>query len=276
MQKRCPISFHYAFSHGAGYIVPPQSHFAYELVYYVKGSGNTTVGGSSFPFHQGSFTLTRPGTVHSEHHATAGNVMFIIFQADVPDELPNHVFHDSEDRIIETLLRDIFNELQERRQGYTEILELRLRELMIKIGRLSTPSTEGKSDITDFAVRYIREYYSTPIDWKDLASFCNYSYSHFRFLFKETMGVSPSQYLLGCRLDAAKQLLCETSLSCTEIAYRCGFPNNAKFSSYFKKAMGTSPKAWRLGATKHPVSPATQTKPSNTPPKAQKKSPADQ
>ena len=51
----------------------------------------------------------------------------------------------------------------------------------------------------------------------------NLSYDYFQHRFKELTGYSPQAFLLQQRLNGAKKLLVQTSLSCTEIAYRCGW-----------------------------------------------------
>ncbi|MBO4976774.1 MAG: AraC family transcriptional regulator [Lachnospiraceae bacterium] len=42
-----------------------------------------------------------------------------------------------------------------------------------------------------------------------------------------------------------EQMLLNKTLSCTEIAYRCGFSNSAQFSAMFKREKGISPYQYR-------------------------------
>ena len=248
MNEFCPIEFSYSFTHDAGYTVPLQHHACYELVYYISGSGTTVIGNKTHPISPGTFTLIHPFTEHSEHHVTAGSVMFINFHADVPKELTDRSFQDNKDQVIYNVLIRLLSELQTLKQNYKKILALELEEMIIHIDRLCQKSEPPTETAIEYAVRFIQEYHSTSIDWQNLARYCNYSYSHFRMIFKKATGVSPNEYLLNCRLNAAKNMLTQTTLSCTQIAYQCGFPDNAKFSSYFKAKVGMSPKDYRKQA----------------------------
>jgi AraC-like DNA-binding protein len=61
-------------------------------------------------------------------------------------------------------------------------------------------------------------------------------------------GLTPSEYLKTCRLQAARRLLSSTALadrSITEIAFECGFTSSAHFSTEFRKCFGTSPRTFR-------------------------------
>ena len=64
-------------------------------------------------------------------------------------------------------------------------------------------------------------------------------------------GLTPSEYLKVCRLQAARRLLSSTALadrSITEIAFQCGFTNSAHFSTEFRKRFGKSPRSFRRSA----------------------------
>ena len=239
------INFYRRFTHEAGYIVPPQSHPCYELVYYLTGEGSTMLGNTEHQIAPNTFTVIHPETVHSEHHQTQGEILFIGFEGVVPDNITDCSFADSESRIILATLEGIFSELKNYQIDYKKIIQLKLQELIVYIERLTQTNKKIKNDTVEYAVRYIEQYYSLPIDWKKLASSCNYSYDYFRHMFKETTGVSPIEYLITCKLNAAKELLLHTKLSCTEIAERCGFSNNVQFSQLFKEAYGASPTEYR-------------------------------
>ncbi|MBR5742720.1 MAG: helix-turn-helix transcriptional regulator, partial [Clostridia bacterium] len=58
-------------------------------------------------------------------------------------------------------------------------------------------------------------------------------------------GVSPYAYLLAVRLERARELLLETSLPVSEVAYRTGFGSDAHFIAFFRKETGLSPLKFR-------------------------------
>lgn len=71
------------------------------------------------------------------------------------------------------------------------------------------------------------------------------SYSWFRKMFKQYVGVSPAQYLAQIRYLRAKELLDTTGLTVAEIAYRLRFENAGHFSTFFRKKEGVPPQQYR-------------------------------
>lgn len=69
---------------------------------------------------------------------------------------------------------------------------------------------------------------------------------HFTRLFRETLGVVPLAYIITARIDRARQLLLESSLSVTEIAAALGYSDVYFFSRQFKQRTGTSPARFRV------------------------------
>ncbi len=64
-------------------------------------------------------------------------------------------------------------------------------------------------------------------------------------LFKKNTGYSPMQYLMMCRLAAARDLLEQTDKSISEIVWRSGFSDGSNFSRYFKAHIGMTPEEYR-------------------------------
>jgi len=72
--------------------------------------------------------------------------------------------------------------------------------------------------------------------------------------FKAAMGRSLHQEILRARLDRAKRLLHETSLTLERVAADSGFGGLQRFHEAFKAAEGLSPGAWRKGLRSEPRS----------------------
>lgn len=66
---------------------------------------------------------------------------------------------------------------------------------------------------------------------------------HFFRLFKQTIGLSPYQYILSCRLNNSVKLL-KTDHSVSDVAIAMGFSDIYAFSKAFKKHFGVSPKGY--------------------------------
>jgi AraC-like DNA-binding protein len=69
--------------------------------------------------------------------------------------------------------------------------------------------------------------------------------SRFVRLFRMTTGMPPYRWVRAFRLEQAKELLFNSSLSLAQIAYDCGFADQSHFTRAFAAATGTTPGAWR-------------------------------
>lgn len=97
----------------------------------------------------------------------------------------------------------------------------------------------------DEARAIMRHEIEDDLTLQGIADRLSVSYSWFRKMFKQYVGVSPAQYLAQIRYLRAKELLDTSGLTVAEIAYRLGFENAAHFSTFFRKKEGVSPQQYR-------------------------------
>ncbi len=69
----------------------------------------------------------------------------------------------------------------------------------------------------------------------------NMSLTKFRVEMKKNTGMSPSKYIMGCRMEKAKEYLALRIYKCTEVAYMVGFSDSRYFRKQFKKYFHQSP-----------------------------------
>lgn len=94
-------------------------------------------------------------------------------------------------------------------------------------------------------LEYIHAHLSQDIKLTDLAKLLAMSQFHFSHLFKQSLGISPYQYLLQQRIEWAKQLLKKTERSIMDIALECGFNSHSHLSKQFRQFTGTTPGMYR-------------------------------
>ncbi|MDB6074768.1 MAG: DNA-3-methyladenine glycosylase 2 family protein, partial [Verrucomicrobiaceae bacterium] len=86
-------------------------------------------------------------------------------------------------------------------------------------------------------------------DVADLVSMSGFSERHLRRQFLLECGLSPVAVLQTRRLLFAKQLLQDTSLPITDVAYSAGFRSLRRFNALFKERYGLAPTALRQNRT---------------------------
>lgn len=224
----------------AGIHISPHSHRYHELVYYCQGDGMTTIGENRLHFSPRSYALIAPEVPHDESHSIDGNVICLGFEAAL--SLPSTLYPDA-DGAVYRIAKAIVTEIYQQHYGYRQMLQAKLAELLVILNRTGNEISTPKS--FEYVINFIRENYHEKILLSDLARQLNLSYDYFQHRFKHLTGLSPQQFLLKTRMDAAKELLSASCISCTEIAYRCGFSNSAQFSMQFKRENGITPLAYR-------------------------------
>ena len=78
-----------------------------------------------------------------------------------------------------------------------------------------------------------------------LADKLNYSYAYLSNLFSENTYTSIENFIILKKVDHAKELIVNTDLTLTEIAFRLNYSSVAHLSGQFKKTTGLTPSAFQ-------------------------------
>ena len=108
---------------------------------------------------------------------------------------------------------------------------------------------EAKNEIASDALilkKYIDAHFCEKIKNENLAALIRKSCSQAGRIFQKEYGITPHKYILDKRIEEAAVLLRDTILTIKEIAYKVAYPDEFYFSNAFKKAMGVSPKQYRI------------------------------
>lgn len=126
-------------------------------------------------------------------------------------------------------------------------LSVRIYALFCKLlAGSSLPEQENTKGIQiEKGKEYMKHHLKEPVAIEEIAEHVSMSASYFTKVFRETTGFSPYEYLLRLRLERAKELLLQTELPVSEIAYRSGFHSDSNFIYFFKKETGLSPLKFR-------------------------------
>ncbi len=95
------------------------------------------------------------------------------------------------------------------------------------------------------AISFIENNYNKNISIHDVATWCNLDKSYFGKIFKDTVLVTPQEFLIKFRMNKACDLLRNSSLSIGDISLQVGYENQLHFSRAFKNTLGMSPREWK-------------------------------
>lgn len=150
----------------------------------------------------------------------------------------------------------VFARLVEEAKGRflsTEMLDLIMQELLIMIWRRFPDVLDDISETGFNIVSKIQNRLETEYDKKftlqGLSGEYCMSSSYLSHLFKEVTGSSVMNYLLYCRIAAAKKYLTDTRMSISDIVEKCGFSDWSNFTRTFRRVTGLTPSEFRKNYT---------------------------
>ena len=99
--------------------------------------------------------------------------------------------------------------------------------------------------VVDVIIEYIDNHYQEEINRNELAQIVYLNMDYMSRLFKKEKGISISGYMMQKRIEAAKEMLEETSIPINAVALYVGYSNFSYFSKMFRENVGLSPIEYR-------------------------------
>lgn len=95
------------------------------------------------------------------------------------------------------------------------------------------------------ARKYIHEHLDQPLPLHRVARQAGLSESHFCRLFKDSSGLTLTDYINRCRIEWAKRELLRPEARVSEIAFLIGYQSLSQFNRSFARIVGVSPTLYR-------------------------------
>ncbi|MCI5745405.1 MAG: AraC family transcriptional regulator [Erysipelotrichaceae bacterium] len=246
----CQVKSLVYYEHHENDYVMQHQHNCYECVFYQKGKGTLTVDNEVYQYEGPCISIVSSNLKHDEKTEEFTTVYIVLFDMTTKDILKPFTLlklGEKDNKFINKIFEKLCKEEKNKEAYYHEMMSSYFNLIITKCLRL-TNALNKKSPNKELVRRikdYIKENYKQNIDFSLIASTFGYSYDRFRHIFKEETGTSINQYLLNCRLYAAKQMLLNTTLSIKEIAIECGFKSYVYFNNFFTEKMNISPLQFR-------------------------------
>ena len=219
-------------------------HNCYEIIYVLSGSGRVVIGDRTYTVSENMYYVVSPKTYHTEQFEGYGEIFFIGFEHSNKALIPPNGVYRVIDMSMPLYFKKIIDEYKQQ-SGEYEIAAAAFLDLLLVTAIRTSGDTGKKCKDLEYIKTYIEQYYNQKINFAQLARLSGYSYDYFRHIFKGRFGASPQEYLIAVRLENASKLLAGHALTCTEVAYHCGFSTCAQMSSLFKRKFGVAPSAYK-------------------------------
>ena len=100
-------------------------------------------------------------------------------------------------------------------------------------------------DYVHTAIELMQANLDEVLAMQEIADLIPLSLRQMERLFKRYCNMSPAQYYLRLRLQRAKELLAQTSMSVMQVTVACGFSTSSHFSKAYRSYYGYSPREQR-------------------------------
>ena len=97
----------------------------------------------------------------------------------------------------------------------------------------------------DRVVNYIRENLAHELSLAELAQLVDMSPSHFKVVFKQSLGLPVHQYVIRSRVEYATELIAGDKLPLSQVALQAGFANQSHMARCMKRLIGATPATLR-------------------------------
>jgi AraC family transcriptional regulator len=124
--------------------------------------------------------------------------------------------------------------------------------------RRSLPMREMKGSMSSARLKqlvaYIEDNIESDLSLAEIAAIASLSVSHLKTLFRQSAGISVHQYVLRRRVERAKVLLRDRSLTIAQVALATGFAHQSHMARHMRRILGMTPAVARKQAELAPLS----------------------
>ncbi|MCD7862539.1 MAG: helix-turn-helix domain-containing protein [Lachnospiraceae bacterium] len=131
-------------------------------------------------------------------------------------------------------------------QDFNDLLSDACRVIIEGSSQKDEQGSGDDTDMVDGAIRYMQENYASPeLTMAALAEQLHISSVTLSVMFKNSVGVRPSDYLMSLRMEKARELLSTTHMRIKEVGLAVGYEDDHVFTRRFKSYTGRTPGQYR-------------------------------
>jgi AraC-like DNA-binding protein len=144
------------------------------------------------------------------------------------------------------------------RQQYASVVNLLAvfaQHLSAISNQVMVQETAAEPPVITRARTYIADHHGEALALREVAQAVNMSVFYFCKVFKQTTGLTFTEYLARHRIERVKQMLLNPHMRISEAAFAAGFQSLSQFNRIFRQIAGESPTCYRdrLHSTRAPA-----------------------
>ncbi len=225
----------------------------FSLFYIEEGEYIFRKGNDEISLMEGGFFIYFPGEAQDYRCEGEGSNFWIHFSGSAANELlsdselSGHLYFEggtASAHIIKLFEKALFD-FNTNGLARAAALVSDLTAIVAALGREPYRVKSGSDERLEAVISKMHRDFSKNREIEEYAAEYGVTRSRFIHVFTEKMGRSPYAYLTSLRLKKATDLLLETKIPISQIAYEIGFSDPLNFSRIFKKYYGASPENYR-------------------------------
>lgn len=256
-----------------------EAHDFPEIMYVNSGHHTLKIDGVPYAMEPGQMILYKPHSFHESHLPSTATLSVVSFEAELPEDFS--FFYNRAIPLTgkqQQLLSQIISQgvvafqMAPKDRGlrgmvpradmdaYTlQQLKNQLELFLIDLYKTAEPTRPRtvavnqenfRNEQLNQAVAYMVSHLSENLTLSQIAEGCSMSVPKLKLLFREQCGCGPISYFIELKIRAAKEMICDSSMSFTQIAQQLGFNSVHYFSNLFKRKTGSTPSEYAKSLNK--------------------------
>jgi len=253
----------YNYARARDRLIPHTHPGCLEICYLAKGTQLYSVGNREYVLTGGDIFVTFPGERHStgESPEEKGHLYWVIIK--IPSKAGPFLNCSRKDASIlaqqllsmprrhfagEPELKTILDNIIATHKGGRNplkhvMIQNKFVEFLLRV--IACSHRQFNPGISPAISALLRQIESNPQETfpvGELASRAGLSVPRFKTRFKSEVGIPPAEYVMRCKIDAAKKLLSQPGANVTAISYELNFSSSQYFATVVRRYLGCTPR----------------------------------
>ena len=250
-----------------GYQIKPHTQVCDEVSVILSGTGVFLCGDKEYAVKKGDIIISPVGTKHVIRADDKQSMRFFYLGFDFrkdPTEEPylsvNQLFRTAENHKaaahseIDVYLFAVLDEFYQKKLGFTTMANAYIEQIILMAARafielpqkkyIPNLDNSGIGNSAYAVIRYVDQNILNITDIKSIAAELGYSYTYLSHMFKKKTNMTLQYYISLRRMEWAKQMLSQKTMTVTQVADALGYDTMQSFSRAFRRMIGQSPAAY--------------------------------